>query len=44
MTKRLITTFITLFCLALVACTGRLAVVRGSDNPDLDNFAMSTGS
>ena len=43
MTKRLITTFITLLCLALVACTGRPAVVRGSDNPDLDNFAMSTG-
>ena len=43
MTKRLITTMITIFCLALVACTGRPAVVRGSENPDLDNFAMSTG-
>ncbi len=28
---------------SVMACSGKPAFVRGSDNPDLDNYAMSTG-
>ena len=29
--------------LSVMACSGKPAYVRGSDNPDLDSYAMSTG-